>query len=152
MPQWSIRIVPVDPANPAGPAAFAPQGGSPGQPQATWDGDTVTWNNTTDAAHWPWPTDQNYQPLSVQPGDIGYMSDNVPARLGSRPDYSVNLPPSPPPPMPYVVYYYYWGNPPAPPPPAASYVVYYYCKNHPNEVSERGSITVIAPPSPPSSS
>ena len=41
MPDWSIRIVPVNPSDPAGPAAFAPQDGGPGQPLEAWDGDTV---------------------------------------------------------------------------------------------------------------
>jgi hypothetical protein len=74
VPDWSIRIVPVNPSHPAGPAEFEPQGESPGRPLEAWVGDTVTWNNTTDAAHWPWPTDADYKPLNVQPGDLGYMS------------------------------------------------------------------------------
>ena len=86
MPDWSIRIIPVAiVAHPAGPAEFEPQGERSGRPLEAWVGDTVTWNNTTDAAHWPWPTDANYQPLNVQPGDLGYMSDNIQAKQGSRP-------------------------------------------------------------------
>jgi hypothetical protein len=123
MPDKSIRIRPVNPSDPEGPAAFAPQDKDPGQPLQAWDGDLVTWNNTTDAAHWPWPTDANYQPLDVKPGDLGYMSDNIPARQGSRPAYTANLT-SPTPPQ----------------------RVYYYCKNHPNEQSERGIIEVIKIP------
>jgi len=60
----------VNPSDPAGPAAFAPQDGGPGQPLEAWDGDTVTWNNTTGDHHWPWPTDANYQPLNV----VRYLS------------------------------------------------------------------------------
>ena len=124
MPDWSIRIVPVDPLHPAGPASFAPQGKAPGQSLEAWDGDTVTWNNTTDAAHWPWPTDANYQPLNVGPGQQAYMSDNIPAKLGSRPTYPVNL-----------------GT-------ANPTLVHYYCKNHPVEPSERGIIQVSPVPPP----
>jgi hypothetical protein len=119
MPDRSIKIVPVNPSNPEGPAAFAPQ-----YEGYAWDGDLVTWNNDTEAAHWPWPTDANYQPLDVKPGDLGYMTNNIPARQGSRPWYAVNLT-SPTPPQ----------------------RVYYYCRNHPNERSERGIIEVIAVPS-----
>ena len=125
MPDWSIRIVPVDPSKPAGSAQFVPQNAPAGQPLATWDGDLVTWNNTTDAAHWPWPTDSSYNPLPVQPGTTAYMSDNIAARQGSRPTYSINLP-SPPPPTPYIVYY--------------------YCKDHPDDPNERGTISIIQPP------
>lgn len=124
MPDWSIRIVPVDPSHPTGPAQFAPQGERPGQPLEAWDGDTVTWNNTTAAAHWPWPTDANYQPLNVSRGQPGYMSDNIPAAQGSRPTYPVSLGTATPP-----------------------LLVHYYCKNHPNESSERGIIRVIPVPS-----
>ena len=126
MPEWSIKIVPVDPNQPAGSAQFVPQNAPVGQPLATWDGDLVTWNNTTDTTHWPWPTDASYNPLPVQPGTIAYMSDDIAARQGSRPTYSVNLP-----------------GPPAPPTP---YLVYYYCKDHPNDLNERGTISIIPPP------
>jgi len=121
MPDWSIRIVPVNPSNPAGPAQFEPQGEQPGQPLEVWTGDTVTWNNTTDAAHWPWPTDANYQPLNVQRGTQPYMSDNIPATQGSRPTFNVG---------------------------SNVVLLHYYCKNHPGEQSERGTINVIAIPSP----
>lgn len=130
MPEWSIRIVPVDPSKPGGSAQFVPQNGSPGKPLATWDGDTVTWNNTTDAAHWPWPTNSNYEPQSVAPGDLGYMSDDIAARQGSRPTYSINLPVPPA------------GAPPTPIP----YIVYYYCKDHPDDPNERGTIQIVPPP------
>lgn len=123
MPDWSIRIVPVHPAQPAGSAEFVPQNGSAGQPLATWDGDLVTWSNTTDAAHWPWPTNSNYNPLPVAPGTTAYMSDEIPARLGSRPTYSVNL------------------NGATPP-----LTIYYYCKDHPNDPNERGTIVITSPP------
>ncbi len=123
MPDWSIRIVPVNASDPAGPAAFSPQDGGPGQPLEAWDGDTVTWNNTTGDHHWPWPTDANYQPLSVAPGQTAYMTDDIAAGQGSRPIYSVNLGSATPP-----------------------LLVHYYCKDHPNRESERGIIRVIAGP------
>jgi hypothetical protein len=129
MPEWSIKIVPVDPKNPTGSAQFVPQNASTGQPLATWDGDLVTWNNTTDAAHWPWPANPDYTPqneVQVQPGNTNYMSDNIAARQGSRPTYSVNLP----------------ANWPAP----APYIVYYCCRDHPNDPNERGAISIIPPP------
>lgn len=125
MPDWSIKIVPVDPANPTGPAAFQPQGAAPGEPLEAWDGDTVTWNNTTGANHWPWPTDANYQPLPVSRGQQAYMSDDIAAGQGSRPTYPVNLGSASPP-----------------------LLVHYYCKDHPDVQSERGIIRVIAVPSP----
>lgn len=121
MPDWSIRIVPVNASDPAGPAAFEPQGEGPGWPLEAWIGDNVTWNNTTDAAHWPWPTDANYQPQDVKRGDLGYMSDEIQARQGSRPTFNVGTTPT---------------------------LLHYYCKNHPNEQSERGTINVIPIPSP----
>jgi hypothetical protein len=125
MPDWSIKIVPVDPSKPDGSAQFVPQNAPVGQPLATWNGDLVTWNNTTDTAHWPWPTDANYQPLTVKSGDLGYMSDDIPMRQGSRPTYSINLPSTPPP---------------------TPYTVYYYCKDHPNDPNERGTIVITNPP------
>ena len=125
MPDWSIRIVPVNPSDPKGPAAFVPQDAGSGQPLEAWDGDTVTWNNTTGTDHQPWPTDANYQPLNVTRGQQAYMSDDIPAGQSSRPTYPVNLGTATPP-----------------------LLVHYYCAQHPNEQSERGIIRVIAIPSP----
>jgi len=117
MPDRSIKIVAVDDSKKAGPAKCDPQ------EQEAWVGDNVTWNNKTDAAHWPWPTDASYQPRTdVQRGDLGgYMSDNIQAKQGSRPTFNVGCQPT---------------------------VLYYYCKNHPNELSERSTIKVIKIPSP----
>ena len=90
MPDFSIKIVPVDPSNPAGPARFKPQDGQPGQPQEVWVDSNVTWNNDTDAVHQPWPTDTNYKPYDkVERTDPAYMSDEIPARQGSRPTFNV---------------------------------------------------------------
>ena len=121
MPDKSIKIIPVNPSNRAGPAQFQPQDGRPGQPQEVWVDSNVTWNNTTDAAHQPWPTDANYKPLDVKRTDPAYMSDEIPARQGSRPTFNVGT---------------------------SVTLLHYYCKNHPNEQSERGTIKVIAIPSP----
>jgi hypothetical protein len=124
VPDWSIKIVPVDSTKPAGSAQFVPQNAPVGQPQATWDGDTVSWNNTTDAAHQPWPTDSNYNPQAAKPGDNNYMSDDIPARQSSRPAFAINLPASVPTP----------------------YILYYYCKDHPHDPNERGTISIIPVP------
>jgi len=60
MPDWSIKIVSTD----AG-AAFVPglQGAKPGDPLQAQQDDLVTWNNTTDETHQPWPTDASDNPL-----------------------------------------------------------------------------------------
>ncbi len=78
MPDRSIKIVPVNPADPKGSASFAPQGGHPGGTQEAWEGDDITWNNSTDAEHWPWPTDANYQPLTLD------CAGTEPGRLSVR--------------------------------------------------------------------
>lgn len=80
MPDWSIKIVPVNSAKPAGSARFNSPGQPPGTPLIAQNGDSVTWNNTTDAEHQPWPTDANYNPLTVKKNDLGYMSDPIRAR------------------------------------------------------------------------
>jgi hypothetical protein len=76
---------------------------------------------TTAAAHWPWPTDANYHPLVMQRTSPAYMSDEIPAGRGSRPTFNVGT---------------------------KITLLHYYCKNHPHEQSERGTINVIAIPSP----
>ena len=125
MPDWSIGIVPVNPANPAGPAAFQPQDAAVGATLEAWDGDTVTWNNTTGSAHQPWPTDANGAPvLAGEPprSTPGYMSDPIPAAQASRPTYPVQL-----------------GTSTAP------VLVHYCCLLHPNE---RGTIRIVPVPTP----
>ncbi len=125
MPDWSIRIVPVDPAKPAGDAAFQPQDAATGATLEAWDGDTVSWNNTTGTTHRPWPTDANYVPVpAVDPPDAtpGYMSDPIPPAQSSRPTYPVQL-----------------GNSPTP------ILVHYCCLLHPNE---RGTIRIVPIPTP----
>jgi hypothetical protein len=128
MPDYSIRIVPVNPSNPKGSARFVPQNGVAGGTQEVWDGDTLTWNNTTDTEHWPWPTDANYQPVTLPAPERdapGYMSDEIAAHGASRPTYPVDL-----------------GNQTPP------LIIHYYCKNHPNDHNERGTVRIIAVPTP----
>jgi hypothetical protein len=126
MPDWSIKII-----NTPNGAAFVPDlfgaqpgspvGSQPGSPLAAQVDDLVTWNNTTDQPHWPWPTDQNFKPLpdsqvSVQAGN--YLSDQIPPNRSSRPSYDVNMPAT--------------GN-----------TIYYCCKLNPQM---RGTITVTPIP------
>lgn len=128
MADWSIKIVP---ASSGGGAAFAPdiQGYGPGDPLPVQQDDLVTWNNTTNETHQPWPTDSSYNPLSeaeVLPrGSANYLSDPIPAGQSSRPSYDAALPD---------------GNPQA-------WTVYYFCKLHPDIESERGTMEATVPPS-----
>ena len=127
MPDWSIKIVP---ASSGGGAAFQPdiQGYNQGDPAPAQQDDLVTWNNTTDDTHQPWPTDSNYNPLSdadVLPrGSATYLSDPIPAGKSSRPSYDVAQPD---------------GSP-------QTWIVYYFCKLHPTIDTERGSIEATIPP------
>ena len=129
MADWSIKIIPA--ASGRG-AAFQPdlQGYGPGDPLPAQEDDLVTWNNTTEDEHQPWPTDSNYSPLSeavVLPrGGPNYLSDPIPAGNSSTPAYDVAQPNTTPPPD--------------------SWTVYYYCKLHPMITSERGTIEATVPP------
>jgi hypothetical protein len=55
MPDWSIKIMPVDPAKPTGSARFDSPDQLPGTPLIAQDGDLVTWNNSTNTEHQPTP-------------------------------------------------------------------------------------------------
>jgi hypothetical protein len=119
MPDWSIKISVV-----AGNPAFVPDliDAQPGTPLVAQVDDLVTWNNTTDQSHWPWPTDSSFNPLpdaqvSVQLGN--YLSDSIPPGRSSRPSYDVNMP-------------------------ATGSTIYYCCKHHPQM---HGTITVTPIPS-----
>jgi hypothetical protein len=115
MPDWSIKIV-----HEAGATTFEPA------QQNAWQDDLVTWNNTTDVTHQPWPTDQVYNPLpdsEVTRGSANYLSDPIPPHQSSRPSYNVQ------------------GSDLSPPP--SSWTIYYCCKLHPNE---RGTIEATAVP------
>jgi hypothetical protein len=132
MPDWSIKIVP---AASGGGAAFQPnlQGYNPGEALPAQQDDLVSWNNTTNDEHQPWPTDSSYKPLSeadVLPrGGPNYLSDPISAGESSRPAYNVTQP-----------------TPPPPATPPDTWTVYYYCKLHPDTKTERGSIEAIALP------
>jgi hypothetical protein len=128
MPDWSIKIVPATPAPAGAAAAFVPdlKGAKPGQPLVAQVDDLVTWNNTTNDAHWPWPTDQNFTPLpdaQVSIANGNYLSNQIPAGGSSRPSYDAVMPKT--------------GS-----------TIFYCCKLHPQE---RGTITVnpIPPLRPP---
>jgi len=71
MPDWSIKIVPSKRRTAGVTAAFVPDidGAKRGQPLKVQQGDLVSWNNTTDKEHWPWPvTSQNAPPVDPPPG------------------------------------------------------------------------------------
>jgi hypothetical protein len=114
MPDWSIKIVGSGNAT-----SFAPKA------QQAQQDDLVSWNNTTNETHQPWPLDGNGNPIkSPSPGE--YLSDPIPPGRSSRPAYNVAQPATSPPPD--------------------SWTVSYYCKNHPNRPSERGTIVASVPP------
>jgi plastocyanin len=133
MPDWSIKIVPADNPTPQAPAAFVPDliGKKAGNPLSAQVDDLVTWNNTTNDAHWPWPADQNGNPLpdaQVSTANGNYLSDQIPALRSSRPSYDVKLPST--------------ASATVPPTGTLSYC----CKLHPQE---RGTIDVTGiPPTP----
>jgi hypothetical protein len=119
MPDWSIKIVPASNPAPGAPAAFEPDvpGAGPNDPLQALQDDLVTWNNTTNEAHWPWPADANFGPLpdsQVPRSSPNYLSDQIPPGKSSRPSYDVVVPQS--------------GN-----------TIHYCCKLHPGE---HGTITV----------
>jgi hypothetical protein len=120
MPDWSIKIVP---ASKTQPAAFVPDlhGAQPGDPLKTQVDDIVTWNNTTNEPHWPWPTDANFNPLpdsQVPRGSPNYLSDKILPGGSSRPSYVMVAPAT--------------GN-----------TIFYCCKLHP---TMHGTIAVSAVP------
>src|ERR1044072_5516821 len=116
MPDWSIKIVKLD----SGETAFVPdlQGAEPGDPLHVGQDDLVSWNNTTNKKHQPWPTDSNYKPLpksQVLPrGSANYMSDPIPPGESSTPAYDI-------------------PGPPEADPPLELWKIYYCCKQHPTE-------------------
>jgi len=127
MANQSIKIVP---SNSGSGAAFQPDldGYEQGDPLIAQQDDTVSWNNTTEDYHQPWPTDSNYNPLSeaeVMPrGGPNYLSDPIPGDESSRPSYVVAQPSTAP----------------------SSWTLYYYCKLHPLIETERGTIKATTPP------
>jgi plastocyanin len=120
MPDWSIKIVPSGRGK---AAAFVPdlQGAKPGDPLQAQQDDLVTWNNTTNRTHHPWPTDSNYNPLpasQVSEALGNYLSDPIEGGESSRPSYDTSQP----------------GT------------IYYCCIKHESVKSERSMIIVTAVP------
>ena len=120
MPDWSIKIVQGSGQG----AEFVPdlKGKKAGDPLECMADDLVTWNNTTQDEHQPWPADNTYTALpndQVLPrGGPNYLSDIIAAGGSSRPSYDVAQPTSAP----------------------AQWTVYYICALHPYVESERGTI------------
>lgn len=133
MPDWSIMIVEGD----DGTTQFQPKqvGAKPGDPLQAYQDDVVSWNNTTEQTHQPWPTDENYKPLpsaQVKRGKPLYMSDPIPGPdESSRPAYGAGLATR----LPDQIQK-----------PAVPWTIYYYCKKHPKAKSERGTINVALVP------
>lgn len=110
MPDWLIKIVSVTPANPGDPtAAFDPA------TQDALEADNITWTNKTDDEH---------QPVPLNPPTPAWGVDAVPPWQSSNPTYSVAAPEDSK------------GNPIYGP-------VTYQCKNHPKEV---GTINILKNP------
>jgi hypothetical protein len=127
MTTWLINI--EEGEDEGDPAAFVPQLQA-GPDLLAKLGDLVSWSNRTDDVHEPWPTDQNFTPLTdaqVGPhGSQNYLSDEINPNHSSRPSWFVRklkFPPAPPP----------------PPPVGDGNTIYYCCKLHPEE---RGKIII----------
>jgi hypothetical protein len=126
MPDWSIKIVQGSSGD---GAEFIPdlKGKTAGDPLECMQDDLVSWNNTTEEEHQPWPSDEDYNALpndQVLPrGGPNYLSDIIPAGGSSRPSYDVAQPTVVPP-----------GVVPT------TWTVYYICALHPYAESERGTI------------
>ena len=84
MPDWSIKIVPVT-GKPGVFATFTPDidKSKPGQPLKVVQGDLVSWNNTTDTEHWPWPVaSATAPPVDPPPGGntlVGNIQPHTPS-------------------------------------------------------------------------
>ena len=116
MNEWSIKIV-----SSGGVTSFSPRA------RQTLAGDMVSWGNTTDETHQPWPFDDEGNPLpasQVARTSANYLSDHIPPDNSSRPSYIVPTPPGNPPPL---------------------WVLNYGCACHPTSQSERGQIFIAAP-------
>lgn len=135
MPSWSIEIVEKD-----GVTSFNPKN------QDALQEDLISWNNTTNQRHQPWLLDAignpvtdprkkidpnkpfdacdggspdappNFDPKSRQVPT--YLSDCIAAGASSRPSFNVTIPTG-------------FTSP-----------LSYYCKVHPQNASERGTITL----------
>ena len=101
MPDWSVKIQdkpgkPPKPGQPAPPAVYTPDiDGTPtGAPLKVVQGDIVSWNNTTDQAHWPAPDDPDtygsFMTTPVQP-DSASTAYNIIAEAGTTISYHCSL-------------------------------------------------------------
>lgn len=92
MPDWSIKIVP--PSQPGGPAEFQPdiEDADAGDPLEVEQGDLVSWNNTTDQAHWPTVVVVDAQPFQLTSDPIQPNSSspyfNVTQKAGTTIQYT----------------------------------------------------------------
>lgn len=127
MPDWSIKIVAGE--HPEDPATFEVDRPDvpPGNPLVAGPNDTVSWNNTTDDTHQPWPAalPQPGQPGVPLPdnqvlprGSQYYLSDPIPQNSASRPTWIVTK------------------TTPVPPPAGQPLTLYYCCLLHPEEQGE----------------
>ena len=133
MPTWSIEIVEKD-----GVTTFSPRN------QNALQEDMISWNNTTDDRHQPWMLDANGNPVADPrtkidpnkpldecvnpPGPPNfdpksrqvptYLSDCIAPGASSRPAFNVTVPAG------------------------LTSPISYYCKVHPQNASERGTITL----------
>jgi hypothetical protein len=98
MPVWSIKIIPSTSGIADEPVAFVPDlpGAKPGESLKVLSGDLVSWNNTTNDTHQPWPTDAQGNLLKEEPdgpvgerGTANYLSDPIPGNASSRPSWTV---------------------------------------------------------------
>jgi hypothetical protein len=90
MPDWSIKIV----GEPGQTATFEVDRNDvePGDPLVAEPTDLVSWNNTTDDTHRPWPLDAKGEPIpesQVPRGSTYYLSDTIPPDSSSRPSWLV---------------------------------------------------------------
>jgi hypothetical protein len=91
MPDWSIKIV----GQPDAVATFVVDRNDvkPGAPLPAGQNDLVSWNNTTDDTHQPWPANPDGTPIlpvsSVPRGSPYYLSDPIPPNSSSRPSWLV---------------------------------------------------------------
>lgn len=117
---FSVLIVPVGAS-----AAFKPDlaGAQPGQPLGVLLGDNVTWNNTTDFEHQPWPTNGAggaLLPEAQARADGVYLSDPVAPGSPSAPTFNVK------------------------PTNTSQTTIFYGCAKHPTDATERSSIVITS--------
>jgi hypothetical protein len=112
----TIKIVQLD----DGTVGFRPYrpGTKVGDPLTVDRGVGVKWNNETLQSHWPWPVDNQGNPMAeADAKTLGfYLTDDVPSDSASTPIYSSDPKFS------------------TPPPDVQGPMIKYLCLHHPNEV------------------